>query len=77
MSTQPVGYGAGSVRVTMMQRRPADPGKIEKAKNPRNAILRLAAYLLPFKLQLVLVLCFCADLHLVGSGWALPDGSGN
>ena len=58
MSTQPVGYGAGSVRVTMMQRRPADPGKIEKAKNPRTAIQRLTAYLLPFKLQLVLVLIF-------------------
>ncbi len=58
MSTQPVGYGAGSVRVTMMQRRPADPGKIEKAKDPRNAVVRLASYLLPFKLQLVMVLGF-------------------
>ncbi len=58
MSTKPVGYGAGSVRVTMMQRRPADPGKIEKAKDPRNAVVRLASYLLPFKLQLVMVLGF-------------------
>jgi ATP-binding cassette subfamily B multidrug efflux pump len=66
MSTQPVGYGAGSVRVTMMQRRPADPGKIEKAKNPRSAILRLAAYLLPFKLQLVLVLIFVLIYTLLG-----------
>lgn len=66
MSTQPVGYGAGSVRVTMMQRRPADPGKIEKAKNPRSAIQRLAAYLLPFKLQLVLVLIFVVIYTLLG-----------
>lgn len=66
MSNQPVGYGAGSVRVTMMQRRPADPGKIEKAKNPRNAILRLAAYLLPFKTQLVLVLIFVLIYTLLG-----------
>jgi ATP-binding cassette subfamily B multidrug efflux pump len=66
MSTQPVGYGAGSVRVTMMQRRPADPGKIEKAKNPRNAILRLAAYLVPFKLQLVVVLGFVLIYTVLG-----------
>jgi ATP-binding cassette subfamily B multidrug efflux pump len=58
VSTQPVGYGAGSVRVTMMQRRPAEPGKIEKAKDPRNAVVRLADYLLPFKKQLVMVLGF-------------------
>ncbi len=58
MSTQPVGYGAGSVRVIMGQRRPADPGTIEKAKNPKNAAIRLMTYLSPFKLQLILVLVF-------------------
>ncbi len=66
MSTQPTGYGAGSVRVTMMQRRPADPGKIEKAKNPRSAILRLLDYLKPFKLQLVLVLVLVLIYTLLG-----------
>ena len=66
MSTQPVGYGAGSVRVTMMQRRPSDPGKIEKAKNPRNAVLRLTAYLLPFMFQIVLVLGFVLIYTLLG-----------
>ncbi len=66
MSIQPVGYGAGSVRVTMMQRRPADPGKIEKAKNPRSAILRLSAYLIPFKFQLGLVLVFVLIYTLLG-----------
>jgi ATP-binding cassette subfamily B multidrug efflux pump len=66
MSTQHVGYGAGSVRVAMMQRRPADPGKIEKARNPRSAILRLLAYLKPFKLQLVMVLVFVLIYTLLG-----------
>ncbi len=54
------------MRVTMMQRRPADPGKIEKAKNPRSAVIRLAAYLLPFKLQLGLVLVFVIIYTLLG-----------
>jgi ATP-binding cassette, subfamily B, multidrug efflux pump len=66
MSTQPVGYGAGSVRVAMGQRRPADPGKIEKAKNPRNAILRLMDYLKPFKMSLILVLVFTVTYTLLG-----------
>ncbi len=69
MSTQAEGYGAGSVRVTMMQRRPAEPGKIEKAKNARSAARRLTAYLSPFKLQLALVLVFVliyTGLGLIG-----------
>ncbi len=66
MSTQPVGYGAGSVRVAMLQRRPADPGKIEKAKDPRNAIQRLVAYLAPFKLQLVIVFGLVIIYTLLG-----------
>ncbi len=66
MSMQPTGYGAGSVRVTMMQRRPADPGKIEKAKDPRNAVLRLFAYLKPFTLQMILVLGFVLIYTLLG-----------
>jgi len=39
-----------------MQRRPADPGKIEKARNPRNALVRLLPYLRPFTTVMVLVL---------------------
>ncbi len=66
MSMQPTGYGAGSVRVTMMQRRPADPGKIEKAKNPRNAVVRLMEYLKPFTLQMVIVLGFVLIYTLLG-----------
>jgi ATP-binding cassette, subfamily B, multidrug efflux pump len=66
MSMQPTGYGAGSVRVTMMQRRPADPGKIEKAKNPRTAIIRLFEYLIPFKLQMGVVLVLVLIYTLLG-----------
>jgi ATP-binding cassette subfamily B multidrug efflux pump len=66
VSMQPTGYGAGSVRVTMMQRRPGEPGKIEKAKDARNAIMRLLSYLKPFKLHLSLVLVFVLIYTLMG-----------
>jgi ATP-binding cassette subfamily B protein len=39
-----------------MQRRPADPGKIEKARDPRNALSRLLPYLIPFTVVLIMVL---------------------
>lgn len=40
---------------SMLQRRRGQPGRIEKAKNPRKAFSRLAACLLPFRAGLVLV----------------------
>ena len=46
---------ASDVRTTL-QRRPAVPGRIEKAQNPRQALARLAGYLKPYKLSLVMVL---------------------
>jgi len=39
-------------------RGPMQPGKIEKAKNPRHALTRLALYLSPYKFTLILVLGF-------------------
>jgi ATP-binding cassette, subfamily B, multidrug efflux pump len=66
VSTQAAGYGAGSLRVVMGQRRPADPGKIEKAKNPKNAAIRLMSYLSPFKHQLIVVLIFVLIYTLLG-----------
>jgi ATP-binding cassette subfamily B protein len=39
-----------------MQRRPSQPGKIEKARNPRGAVTRLAAYLKPYGPSLLLVM---------------------
>jgi ATP-binding cassette subfamily B multidrug efflux pump len=44
--------GAGS---GMRQRRLADPGKIEKAKNPHHALRRFFPYLTPFKTALMTV----------------------
>ncbi len=38
-----------------MQRRPSRPGKIEKAADPRRAMVRLLGYLAPYRLTLVLV----------------------
>src|SRR5512136_2263643 len=53
MSFQPAPQ-TGSYR-SMIQRRPADPGRIEKARNPRQALKGLLRYLGPFKPGLVLV----------------------
>jgi len=43
---------------TRLGRGPSQPGKIEKAKDPRHALTRLAMYLSPYKLTLALVLSF-------------------
>ena len=40
----------------MMPRRPADPGKIEKAKDPRRAVKGLLRFLVPFKTGMLIVL---------------------
>ena len=49
-----------------MQRRPGDPGKIEKARDPRNALVRLLPYLIPFKWVLILVLVFVLIYTVLG-----------
>ncbi|TLN13770.1 ABC transporter ATP-binding protein, partial [bacterium] len=41
-----------------MQRRPAQPGRIEKARNPSRALARLLPYLVEYKLRLVVVMVF-------------------
>jgi ATP-binding cassette subfamily B protein len=43
------------VSAGMMPRRPAAVGRIEKAKDPRHALVRLIPYLRPFRLKLALV----------------------
>ncbi len=48
------------------QRRPADPGKIEKARDPRSALTRLLPYLSPFKVVLSLVLVFVLIYTVLG-----------
>jgi len=52
-----------------MRSRPGRPGQIEKPKDAREAMLRLLKYLLPFRLQLILVtiiVILCSLLGLVG-----------
>ncbi len=44
-----------SLRETLQPRRPGAVGKIEKAQNPRHALVRLLPYLRPFRLTLVAV----------------------
>jgi ATP-binding cassette subfamily B protein len=49
------GPSTSSVRSMMQPRRPADPGKIEKAKDPRRAVKGLLRFLLPFKTGMLIV----------------------
>jgi ATP-binding cassette subfamily B protein len=49
------GSSTSNVRAMMQPRRPADPGKIEKAKDPRRAVKGLLRFLLPFKTGMLIV----------------------
>jgi len=49
---------ASEVRSKMMRGGPGRPGKIEKARDPRQALIRLLPYLKPFKTLLIVVLFF-------------------
>ena len=51
---------------SMMQRRPADPGKIEKARDPRRALSGLLRYLGPFKGRLSMVFVFVIIYTVLG-----------
>ncbi len=51
---------------TMMQRRPADPGRIEKARDPKRALTGLLRYLAPFKTGMVVVFIFVLVYTLLG-----------
>jgi len=51
---------------SVMQRRPADPGKIEKARDPRRALSGLLRYLGPFKVRLSLVFIFVIIYTVLG-----------
>jgi ATP-binding cassette, subfamily B, multidrug efflux pump len=51
-STQP---NAAEIRTQMMRGGPGRPGRIEKARNPRRALIRLLPYLKPYTTLLVIV----------------------
>jgi ATP-binding cassette subfamily B protein len=49
------GSSTSNIRSMMTARRPADPGKIEKAKDPLRAVKGLLRFLLPFKTGMLIV----------------------
>ena len=56
-------------RTRMLRRGPAMPGRIEKARDPRRALVRLVPYLGPYKASMAIVLVFLlisTGLGLVG-----------
>jgi len=66
MSIPSSGHDIGSVRSVMQPRRPAGVGKIEKARDPRSALVRLIPYLSPFKLGLFGVFAFVLVYTFLG-----------
>jgi ATP-binding cassette subfamily B multidrug efflux pump len=56
MSSEPTGRAGGDIRAVMRPRGPGRPRTIERARNPRNALLRLLPYLAPFRVALLVVL---------------------
>ncbi len=66
MSMQSSSHDTGSVRAVMQPRRPAGVGKIEKAKDPRSALVRLLPYLRPFRLGVIGVFAFVLIYTLLG-----------
>ncbi len=65
MSDKPSSPQVSEVRASM-QRRPVHMGKIEKAKDPRNALIRLLPYLNPFRVGLIAVLVLVVLYTLLG-----------
>ncbi len=57
---------SGDFRTRMVGRGPAQPGKIEKARDPRRALARLLPYLGPYKTALVVVLGFVLISTVLG-----------
>jgi ATP-binding cassette subfamily B protein len=69
MSDQSTSQESSDVRSVMQPRRPAQVGRIEKARDPRHALTRLIPYLSPFRVALVMVFGFVliyTTLGLVG-----------
>ena len=66
MSSQPSQTDTSSVRASLNPRRPAHVGKIEKARQPRNALIRLLPYLTPFKVRMAVVLACVVIYTLLG-----------
>jgi ATP-binding cassette subfamily B multidrug efflux pump len=55
MSSQPASRRTSDVRSAIQPRRSAHAGRIEKARDPHRALIRLIPYVKPFRMALVLV----------------------
>ncbi len=66
MSMTPSRSDTASIRASMGPRRPAGVGKIEKARDPRNALVRLLPYLKPYTVALIIVLVCVVIYTLLG-----------
>jgi len=66
MSDQEERPGRGDVRMVIGPRRPAMPGRIEKARDPRSALTRLLPYLRPFRNALLVVFALVLIYTLLG-----------
>lgn len=56
----------GHIRAIMQPRRPADPGRIEKAQDPARALKGLFHYLRPFKTGMIMVIVLVVIYTLLG-----------
>ncbi len=66
MNYQSPSHGSSDVRTVLQPRRPASPGKIEKAKDPRRTLSQLLPYLSPFRVALVMVFVFVLIYTVLG-----------
>ncbi|MCL7454776.1 MAG: ABC transporter ATP-binding protein/permease, partial [Anaerolineae bacterium] len=66
MSQRLPSHGSGDARTVFQRRRPAAPGRIEKAAHPRRTLARLLTYLRPFKVALGLVFIFVVLYTVLG-----------
>ncbi len=58
MSYQAANPGSSDLKTQLVRRGPGRPAVIEKARNPRQALVRLLLYLKPYRLGMGLVLLF-------------------
>jgi ATP-binding cassette subfamily B protein len=63
---QTTSQGSSNLRSQLVRRGPGQTAKIEKAQNPRQAMMRLVAYLKPYKWALGLVLVFVLIYTVLG-----------
>jgi len=68
MSNQTSGQTSADFRARMQGRGPGRPAKIEKARDPRRAMIRLFGYLSPYKIAMAVVLVFVLIYTLLGLG---------